>query len=105
MDIVFCVLFILSQPYVAICYGHAMFKCCQYVTNDIKVCNGMWEVFIKDVQSSLHKTITWTKNNGKGKQEWAKACKDSKCHIRKQKTDVKTRFTCKVILLKKTLEF
>ncbi len=39
--------FMLPQPYVAIYYGHAMSKCYQYATNDFKVCNGMWEVYIK----------------------------------------------------------
>ncbi len=38
----------LSQPYAAICYGHVMSKCCQYNTNDLKVCGGMRKVFIKD---------------------------------------------------------
>jgi hypothetical protein len=39
-----CDPFMLPQPYATICYGHAMFKCCQYVTNDFKVCSGMHEV-------------------------------------------------------------
>ncbi len=46
-NIVSCVLFLLRQPYVASFYGHAMSKCCQYATNDLKVCGGMKEVSIK----------------------------------------------------------
>jgi hypothetical protein len=56
--IVCCVLLLLPQPYIVSFYGHAMSKCCQYVTNDLKVCGGMKEVSIKKVQSSLQKAIT-----------------------------------------------
>jgi hypothetical protein len=45
-NIVSCVPLVLLQPYVVICYGHAMFKCYQYATNDLKVFNGMKEVSI-----------------------------------------------------------
>jgi hypothetical protein len=40
-SIISCVPLQLSQPHVAIYYGHAMSKCCQYATNDLKVCGGM----------------------------------------------------------------
>ncbi len=50
---VFCDPFMLPQPYATICYGHAMSKCYQYVTNDFKVCSGMHEVSIKATLSSL----------------------------------------------------
>ncbi len=46
-----------------------MSKCCQYATNDLKVCGGMKEVLIKKVQSSLQKTITWTKKVGRTKKK------------------------------------
>jgi len=39
------------QPYIVNCYGHAMSKCSQYVTNDLKMCGGIKEVSIKEVQS------------------------------------------------------
>jgi hypothetical protein len=52
-SIISCVPLQLPQPYVAICYGYVMLKCCQYVTNDLKVCGGMQEVFIKDGRSCL----------------------------------------------------
>jgi hypothetical protein len=42
--IVSYVFFLLSQPYVVNCYGHAMSKCCQCVINDLKVCGGIKEV-------------------------------------------------------------
>ncbi len=38
-------------------------------------------------------------------QKWAKACKNSKCHLKNLKTLVNTWFTSKVILFKETLEF
>ncbi len=47
-NIVYCVPLQLPQPYATICHGHAMSKCCQYVTNDLKVCGGMQKVSIKD---------------------------------------------------------
>jgi hypothetical protein len=31
-------------------------------------------VSLKDAQSTLQKTITWTKKLGKGRQEWEVAC-------------------------------
>ncbi len=76
-NIVSCVLLLLPQPYVATYYGHGMSKCFQYVINDLKVCGNMKEGSIKEVQSSFQKTITWTQKSGKGRQEWAKACKDA----------------------------
>jgi len=54
---------------------------------------------------SIEDNFTWTKKSGKGRQEWAKACKDSKRCIRKLKIHVKTQFASKVILFKETLEF
>ncbi len=53
MNIVSYVPFMLSQPYATIFYGHDMSKCCQYATNDLKMCNGMREVSIKAIQFSL----------------------------------------------------
>lgn len=47
MNIISCVPFMLLQTYATISYGHAMSKCCQYATNDFKMCNGMREVSIK----------------------------------------------------------
>jgi len=67
-----------------------MSKCYQYVTNDLKVCSGMWEVAIKVDLSSLQKIITWTKNNGKGKQEWLKFIKIPSGTLENKKTLVKT---------------
>jgi hypothetical protein len=69
------------QPYVGSYFGHVMSKCCKYAFNDLKVCASMRKVSIKDVQTSLQKTITWTKKIGKDKQEWAKACKDATFHL------------------------
>jgi hypothetical protein len=65
INIIPCVHLFLPQPYAISCYGHAMSKCYQYATNDLKVCGGMKEVSIKEVQSSLQKTIIWTKKMGR----------------------------------------
>ncbi len=58
IKIILCDLLMITKFYFATCYGHAMTKCCQYGTNDIKVCGGMKELSIKDAQSSLCKIIT-----------------------------------------------
>jgi hypothetical protein len=43
-----------------------MSKCCQYATDDSKIYVGLTSISIEEAQSILHKTITWTKKNGKG---------------------------------------
>jgi hypothetical protein len=58
----------LTNPFWGSCFGHAMSKACQYAFDDSKVCVGFLEVSFKNVQTSLQKTITWTKIFGKGKQ-------------------------------------
>jgi hypothetical protein len=55
----------LLWDYEGICFGHVMFKVCQYGTNDDQVSMGLTLVTLKEVQVNLHKTITWTKNQGK----------------------------------------
>jgi hypothetical protein len=95
----------LPQPYAGSYFGHVMSKCYKYAINDLKVCASMKKVSIKDVQASLQKIITWTKKCGKGKQEWARACKDANFHLLKLKTPMKTKFAFEIIFFKKTLEF
>jgi hypothetical protein len=58
-------LFNLFWVYEGTCFGHVMFKLCQYVLNDDKVSMGLILVNVKDVQTSLQKIITWKKNQGK----------------------------------------
>jgi len=60
--------FQLACPFVDSCFDHAMSKVAQYANDDINVCVGFSKVSLKKVQSSLYKTITWTKNFGKGGQ-------------------------------------
>jgi hypothetical protein len=78
-----------------------MSKCCLYATNDLKVCGGMKEVLIKDVQYFFQKKITWSKKSGKGKHEWAKAYRNAYFHPQK------LIFFCqsKVILFNETWDF
>ncbi|KAJ7552447.1 hypothetical protein O6H91_06G055400 [Diphasiastrum complanatum] len=86
----------LCEPYAGTCFGHVMSKCCQYATNDAKVCAGMKSMIsLKEAQSSLQQTITWTKKSRKGRQEWTKACIDSGLRPQKLKTPIKTRFASK----------
>jgi hypothetical protein len=57
----------LACPFVGSCFGHAMFKVAQYTTDDIKMCARFSKVILKGVQTSLQKTISWTKKFGKGR--------------------------------------
>lgn len=47
-SIVSCVLLLLVKQYVISCYGHAMSKCCQHVTNNLKVLGELNQVSIRD---------------------------------------------------------
>jgi hypothetical protein len=58
----------LACPFVNSCFDHAMSKVAQYANDDTNVCMGFSKVSLKKAQSSLYKTITWTKNFGKGGQ-------------------------------------
>jgi hypothetical protein len=53
------------KVYEGTCFGHVMFKACQYVTYDDKVFVGLQHVSVKDVQVNLQKNITWAKRSGK----------------------------------------
>jgi hypothetical protein len=55
----------LATPFVGSCWGHAISKFCQHATNDYKVCSGLTTMSIKETQSILQKTITWTKKSRK----------------------------------------
>jgi hypothetical protein len=97
----YCELLKLLQVYEGTCFGHVMFKMCQYETNDNKVLMGLTLVNVKDVQIGLQKIITRTKKSRKGRQKWEKACIESwKWHQK-----LKTMFASKVIMFEKTLEF
>jgi hypothetical protein len=38
----------LTMPFIGSCWGHAMFKCCQYVIDDIKVSTRLTSISIKE---------------------------------------------------------
>jgi hypothetical protein len=59
----------LEKPFLA----HVISKVCLHVTNEEKVCQGM-KVSLENPQSTLQKTITWTKKSSKGRQEWEAPC-------------------------------
>ncbi len=65
-SIVSCEVLGLTTPFVGACWGHAMSKCCQYAIDDFKVCVSLTSISIKEAQSILQKTFTWTKKSGKG---------------------------------------
>jgi hypothetical protein len=65
----------------------------------------MKEVFLKDAQSTLQKTITWSKKSIKGRQEWEVVYGEANLLPRKLKTPMKTEFASKFIFSQKTLEY
>jgi hypothetical protein len=66
-------------------------KACQYAIIDEKLCKNLKYVNMKVTQTNLQKCITWPKKSKKGKQEWSKACVNSKIHPRKLNTPMTTR--------------
>ncbi len=44
----------LACSFVRSCFGHAMLKITQYITNDIKICDGVSEVNLKEAQLEYH---------------------------------------------------
>jgi hypothetical protein len=46
---------------------------------------GLTFINVKDSQAALQKTITWTKNSVKRKQEWERACMDNGLWLHKLK--------------------
>jgi hypothetical protein len=49
------------------------------------------------------KTIIWTKKSKKGRQEWARACKDAFHYFYKLKTPMKTRLVFKINICEKQI--
>jgi hypothetical protein len=67
--VVSCELLNLSKQLAGSCLGHLMSKCCQYATNKDKMCINIIDALLKDIQTTLQKTITRTKKYGKQKHE------------------------------------
>jgi hypothetical protein len=66
-SIVSCDMLGLEESFEGICFWHAFFKACQYVTTKEKICKDLQYVSIKFVQGDLQKCITWPKKSKKGK--------------------------------------
>jgi hypothetical protein len=78
-----------------------MFKVCQYVTYNDKVLKCLMQVNVKDAQTTLQKTITWTKKINRSRQEWEKACIECGLSLQKIKTLIKTRFASNIIMFER----
>jgi hypothetical protein len=89
-SVVTCDVLGLKKPYSGTCFGHLMSKVCQYGTYSDTVCKSMKHVSVKNAQSTLQKTITWTKKSGRGRQEWEKACIEAGLASRRLRIPVKT---------------
>jgi hypothetical protein len=59
-------------------FGHAFSKACQYGIAKEKVYKNLKYVYIKSTQANLQKCITWPKKSRKGRQEWNKACLETR---------------------------
>jgi hypothetical protein len=66
--VVSCKFLDLWKPYIGTCFTHFTPKCCKFATSEDKVCMEMGEVSLKNVQTTLHEIITWTKNIKNGRQ-------------------------------------
>jgi hypothetical protein len=72
-----CVPLALATPWQRNYFGHAFNKACEYALNGTNVYVDFHEVkYLKATRSSLQKIITWTKELGKGQNEWENACHD-----------------------------
>lgn len=76
-----------------------------YAIDNAKVYHGFSKVNLKGVQTSLQKTITWTKKIRKRRQKWKVSCVIIVLLTRMFKTPTKMHFTSQIILFKKTLEY
>jgi hypothetical protein len=63
----------LPQAYASSCYGHVMSKCCQYVTNNLKVYGSMKEVSIKYAYVPLQKNYHMDQKKKKGNARMGKS--------------------------------
>jgi hypothetical protein len=52
-------------PFEGVCFGHALFKVCQYATSNEKVSSSLQLVNIKYAQFSIQACITWPKESRK----------------------------------------
>ncbi len=66
--VVSCKFLDLWKPYIGTCFVHFTPKCCKFATSEDKVCMEMGEVYLKNVQTTLHEIITWTKKFNNGRQ-------------------------------------
>jgi hypothetical protein len=64
--VVSCLTLKLTCPFIGSCFGHVMLTVTQSTIDDTKVCANLSKVNLKEVQSSLQKTIIWTNKFGKG---------------------------------------
>jgi hypothetical protein len=51
----------------ALCFGHALSKVCQYIITYDKVCTCLKHASIKVAQGAIQKCITWPKKSSKDK--------------------------------------
>jgi hypothetical protein len=52
---------VILAPFEGVCFGHALFKACQYAIFSEKIRLGLQLVNIKFAQSSIQACITWPK--------------------------------------------
>jgi hypothetical protein len=80
-SVVTCDVLGLKNPYSGTCFGHLMSKVCQYGTYSDTICKSMKHVSVKNAQSTLQKTITWTKKSGKDHQSGRRLILKRACQV------------------------
>jgi hypothetical protein len=65
-NVVSCEVLRLATPFVGSYWGHEMFKCCQHVIDDSKICGSLITISIKEAQFILQKLSFEPKRMGRG---------------------------------------
>jgi hypothetical protein len=76
-----------------------------YAIENAKVYHGFSKLNLKGVQTSLQKTITWTKKSRKKRQKWKVSCVIIGLLTRMFKTPMKMHFASRISLFKKTFKY
>ncbi len=102
-SIIDCELLNLFQVYEGACFGHVLFKTCQYFMNDDKVSMGLKKVSVKDAQIGLQTTILRLKSLGRGGKSGRKLVLKVVCCFMSSKHPSKQDLQAKSLCLKYVL--
>jgi hypothetical protein len=95
-----CALLQIALQFIVSCFGHLMFKTCQYATNETNVWVGMKEVSLMNVRVIYKISSHGWKNIERKGMNGLLTYKETSLKPRKLKALIKTRFASKCIILK-----